>query len=318
MPPSEGGESSSSGMTKEEGQLKGQIVRLYAAVATVQLPDETVEGTLRGNLFRDEPPAVGDWVTLEKRGATYFITTILPRKSVLARRAAGTGMRRQVLIANIDRVVVVFSAAQPDPVRSMLDRFLVAAEANNLEAHIVVNKIDLGSMEELKELFEPYEKAGYRLHFTSAKTGEGIEELRSSLEGVSSVFVGPSGVGKSSLLNVLYPGLNLKIGQISAAYGKGRHTTVGGTLVRLPGGGSVADTAGLREVALWLIPPDELPDCFPEMRPYLEGCQFNDCVHIAEPGCRVREAIEADVIDQGRYNSYVQLRKEAVEIWPRW
>jgi ribosome biogenesis GTPase len=299
-------------------QDTGQIVRLYADVATVQLPEGTVEGTLRANLFRDDPPAVGDWVTLEKRGGTYFITKVLPRKSVLARRAAGKTVRRQVLIANIDRVIVAFAAAQPDPVLSILDRFLVAAEINHLDAHIVVNKMDLADGEDIHDLFRPYEKAGYLVHYTSVKTGEGIEELRGALQDVASVFVGPSGVGKSSLLNTIYPGLDLKVGLISAAYGKGRHTTVGGLLVKLPGGGSVADTAGLREMNLWLIPPNELPDCYPEMRPYLDGCQFNNCAHLTEPGCRVRDAVESGEIDAGRYRSYVQLRAEAVEAWPRW
>ena len=296
----------------------GQIIRLYADVATVQLPGRAVEGTLRANLFRDDPPAVGDWVTVEKRGETYFITKVLPRKSVLARRAAGKTVRRQVLIANVDRVLVVFAAALPDPVLSILDRFLVIAEVNHLEAQIVVNKMDLAPDEETHDLFSAYERAGYSVHYTSVKTGEGVEGLRGALQGVSSVLVGPSGVGKSSLLNTLYPGLDLKVGLISAAYGKGRHTTVGGLLVYLPGGGSVADTAGLREVTVWLIPPNELPDCFPEIRPYMDDCQFNDCAHLAEPGCRVLEAVERGEIDSGRYRSYVQLRAEAVETWPRW
>jgi ribosome biogenesis GTPase len=302
---------------------QGQIIRLYADVATVQLSNEgvdglKVEGTLRGKLFRDDPPAVGDWVTVEKRGETYVITTVLPRKSVLARRAAGKTVRRQVLIANVDRVMVAFAAAQPDPALSMLDRFLVVAEVNNLEAHIVVNKMDLVNSEDTRAMFAQYEKAGYPVHYTSVKAGLGMGELRGALEGATSVFVGPSGVGKSSLLNTLYPGLNLKVGEISAAYGTGRHTTVGGLLVKLPGGGSVADTAGLREVGFWLIPPNELPDCFPEMRPYMDNCQFSDCAHLTEPGCRVREAVERKEIDEARYESYRQLRVEAVETWPRW
>lgn len=302
----------------EMTESEGQIIRLYADVATVQLPGMAVEGNLRANLFRDDPPAVGDWVTVEKRGETYFITKVLPRKSVLARRAAGKTVRRQVLIANVDRVMVVFAAALPDPVLSILDRFLVIAEVNHLEAHIVINKMDLAESEEIHDLVRPYEKTGYTVHYTSVKTGEGIEGLRSALQDVSSVFVGPSGVGKSSLLNTLYPGLDLKVGQISVAYGKGRHTTVGGLLVHLPGGGSVADTAGLREVTVWLIPPNELPDCFPEIRPYMDDCQFNDCAHLTEPGCRVLEAVARGEIDPGRYRSYVQLRAEAVETWPRW
>ena len=173
-----------------------------------------MEGTFRGKLFRDDPPAVGDMVTLEKRGSTYLITGILPRRSVLARRAAGRTIRRQVLIANVDRVMIAFAAAQPDPALSMLDRFLVVAEINHLDAHIIVNKMDLAEDETwTREMFHPYEQAGYTVHYTSVKKGMGVEGLRGALEGVASVIVGPSGVGKSSLLNTLYPGLGLRVGR---------------------------------------------------------------------------------------------------------
>jgi ribosome biogenesis GTPase len=298
--------------------LTARVIRLYADVATVQFDGQTVQSPIRGKLFKAEPPAVGDWVRLEKRGGQYVIVEVLPRKSVLARRQPGTTARRQVLIANIDQVIVVFAAAQPDPVPGMLDRFLVVAEANELDAHIVVNKMDLVDRKAIEPIFEPYITAGYPVHFTSVYTGEGLEELRSALKGKESVFVGPSGVGKSSLLNALFPGLNLKVGQVSQAYGRGRHTTVGGYLIKLPGDITVADTAGLREVGLWMVPPEELPECFPEFRSYIGQCRFNDCAHIAEPGCAVREAVQQGHIYRSRYESYVRLRAEAEETFPRW
>ena len=296
----------------------GQIIRLYADVATLQIGDRTVQFPLRGKLFTENPPAVGDWVTIEERRGVPAIASVLPRRSVLARRAAGPVLKRHVLIANVDQVVIVFSAAAPEPNAAMLDRFLVVAEEDHLPAQIVVNKMDLAPEEVTHSLFAPYQKAGYPVHFTSVKTGRGLDELREVLRGKESVFVGPSGVGKSSLLNSLYSGLNLKVGRVSEAYGKGRHTTVGGYLIRLPDGASVADTAGLRELGLWMIPPAELPDCFPEFRPYLDNCRFSDCAHISEPGCAIREAVDRGEIDLGRYESYVKLRGEAVAAYPRW
>jgi len=300
------------------GKETGQIVRLYADFATVQLGERAVECVIRGKLFRADPPAVGDFVRVEQAGGRYVVAELMPRKSALVRRAAGTTVEKQVMIANIDQVVIVFAAARPDPHLATLDRFLVVVEANDLQTCIVINKLDLAGHEQTEQLFRPYAQAGYPIYYTSVKTGEGLNDLREALKGKESALIGPSGVGKSSLLNALYPGLNLKIGQISEAYGKGRHTTVGGLVIKLPDSASVADTAGLREVGLWLVPPDDLPHCFPEFRPHLGKCRFSDCVHIAEPDCAIRAAVERGEIDPSRYESYVKLRAEATESWPRW
>jgi ribosome biogenesis GTPase len=312
----QGGELAGSGNRDEH--TSAQIVRLYAEVATVQLGEQTLECVIRGKLYRAEPPAVGDFVRVERAAGRHVVVEVLPRKSALVRRAAGTTTDKQVMIANIDEVLVVFAAERPQPNLAGLDRFLVVVEANDLHAHVVVNKLDLAERARTERLFEPYGRAGYPLHYTSAKSGEGLEELRLALKGKESVLIGPSGVGKSSLLNALYPGLDLKVGQLSEAYGKGRHTTVGGRLIRLPDEASVADTAGLREVGLWLVPPDELPNSFPEFRPYLGECRFSDCAHLAEPNCAVRAALQRGEINASRYDSYVKLRAEAVELWPRW
>jgi ribosome biogenesis GTPase len=317
-----------------QDRATGRIIRLYADVATVQVGERTVECAIRGKLFTSDPPAVGDFVRIEPVRDAFAIAEVLPRRSVLARRAAGTVGRKQVLIANIDQVIVVFSAATPPFNAATLDRFLVVVEANDLDARIVVNKMDLAEpiaecgmriadleaneQFKIQNQLQLYVDAGYRVHFTSVETGLGIEGLKAELEGKESVFVGPSGVGKSSLLNALYPGLDLKVGRVSEAYGKGRHTTVGGNLIRLPGGASVADTAGLREVGLWLIPPDELPYCFPEFRPRMAECRFSDCAHLADLGCAVRAALDRGEIAPSRYDSYVKLRAEATETWPRW
>ena len=304
---------------KRAGPQQGRIVRLYSDVATVQLEDgSTVQPAIRGRLFTADPPAVGDIVRVEPVGGQYALTAVEPRKSQFARRAAGSANKRQVLIANIDQVLVVFAAARPEPNLAMLDRFLVVVETNDLAARIVVNKIDLTGIDQARALFRMYEDVGYPVHYTSVETGEGLDELKAAIAGKESVLVGPSGVGKSSLLNALYPGLDLKVGQISEAQGKGRHTTVGGLLIPLPDGAMVADTAGLREIGLWLIDPNDLPECFPEFRPHMGKCRFTDCAHVAEPDCAVRSAVAEGEIHPSRYESYLKLRAEAVETWPRW
>jgi ribosome biogenesis GTPase len=256
--------------------------------------------------------AVGDRVLLEHDATgAWAIAEILPRRSRLARRAPGGGQGERIVAANVDQVVVVFAAANPEPHRRMLDRFLVIAEANELSARVVINKVELvGGPGAARERWIDYERAGYPVHLTSAKRGDGLEALHGALNGVVSVLTGPSGVGKSSLLNAMFPGLDLRVGEISESVNKGRHTTVGGYLHPLPGddGGYVADTPGLREIGMWALAPESLDACFPELRPYLPHCRFADCHHGVEPDCAVRAAVEAGEISMARYESYLKLR----------
>jgi ribosome biogenesis GTPase len=266
--------------------------------------------------------AVGDLVTLERdeRGAAWAIGEILPRRSRLARRAPGGGHGERVVAANVDQVVVVFAAAKPDPHQRMLDRFLVIAEANELPARVVINKVELVGIDEARTRFADYERAGYPVHYTSVKARVGLGELHDSLRGRTSVLSGPSGVGKSSLMNVLYPGLDLRVGEISESVNKGRHTTVGGYAHPLPGpdGGFVVDTPGLREVGLWGLPPERLDRCFPEFRALIPDCRFADCQHAAEPDCAVRAAVERGQLSAERYESYRKLRGELEEVAHLW
>ena len=263
---------------------------------------------------------VGDAVTLETGSTpdTWVIGTIHPRKSQLARRMPGGGHGERIVAANVDQVVIVFAAAKPEPHVRMLDRFLVIAEGNALEARIVINKIDLVDEAETRDRFADYAKAGYPMHFTSKKSGIGLTELHDALAGRVSVLSGPSGVGKSSLLNAMYPGLNLRVGEISESVNKGRHTTVGGFMHPLPDGGYVVDTPGLREVGMWGMPSEHLDSCFPELRPFLERCRFGDCTHLAEPDCAVRAAVEAGEASAERYDSYAKLRGELEESERKW
>lgn len=280
----------------------------------------TYEASLRGRLKHgtgeDEQVlklAVGDRVVIAGGGGAHVIEVIEPRRSVLARREPGGRQGQRVVVANVDQVVVVFAAARPEPHPRMLDRFLVIAEANGLVARIVINKIDLVPEERARERFADYIVAGYPVHFTSVAARAGLDGLRDALGGRVSALSGPSGVGKSSLLNALYPGLDLRIGAISESVNKGRHTTVGALLTPLPDGGFVADTPGLREVGVWGIAPSDLAPCFPEFRAVLGQCRFADCAHLAEPGCAVRELVSAGRVSRERYESYVRLYGELEE-----
>lgn len=291
---------------------EGVVLRGTGGVWEVRLASGAVaEAALRGRLKQVERGAlklaVGDHVTVTwepgEPGA-WYITTIHERRSKLARREPGGRRGERVVVANVDQVLVVFAIANPEPHPRMLDRFLAIAEANGLAARIVVNKVDLASEAAVRERFAAHVAAGYPLHCTSAREGTGLAELGAQLAGRVSVLTGPSGVGKSSLMNALFPGLQLRTAAISESVNKGRHTTVGAVLHPLPDGGYIADTPGLREVGLWGIEPSELAYCFPEFRPLIGACRFADCAHLTEPGCAVREGGGA------RYESYVKLREE--------
>ena len=267
--------------------------------------------------------AVGDRVVLEQDAdnASIAIAEILPRRSRLARRAPGGGQGERVVAANVDQVLIVFAAANPEPHPRMLDRFLVIAEANQLAARIVINKVELvGGADVARERWVDYERAGYPVHYTSVKQRQGLEQLHDSLAGVVTVLTGPSGVGKSSLLNAMFAGLELRVGEISESVNKGRHTTVGGYVHPLPGGegGYVVDTPGLREVGMWMLSPSELDACFPEIRSRSDACRFADCTHQHEPECAVRDAVQRGELSVARYESYVKLRSELLDSKPVW
>lgn len=295
---------------------KGVVLHGTGGAWHVQCEDgAAVVASLRGSVKHssDVKLAVGDEVFLRQdpRGSGWAIDEVLERRSALSRRDPGRTRGERTIVANVDQVVVVFALREPEPHVAMLDRFLVIAEANSLAARVVVNKIDLAGDDEARALFGAYGAIGYPLHITSARTGHGLELLREQLRGRTSAIAGPSGVGKSSLMNALYPGLSLRVGEISASVNKGRHTTVGAFLHPLPDGGFVVDTPGLREIGLWGVPSRGLDGCFPEMRALKEECRFADCVHLAEPDCAVREALERGAIDASRYASYQKLLEEA-------
>lgn len=300
--------------------MTGTVVKAQSGFFWVQTDEGTLRCTLRGRLKKSRVPSdiatLGDQVrimpTVPGEGA---VEEVLPRHSKLARRAAGAKgvWKEDVLVANLDQLVAVFAVTNPEPNARMLDRFLINAELNNLDVLIVGNKADLLPRAEAEKFFTPYTRIGYRVLFTSVKRNEGIDELREALIGKLSALSGRSGVGKSSLLNMVQPGLGLKTGEISVSgsnAGKGKHTTVAGELIPLTGGGFVADTPGIRELGLWQVPPAELDWGFREFRPFIDECYFQPCSHLHEPDCAVREAVNQGAIDEARYDSYVRLREE--------
>lgn len=298
----------------------GTVVKAQSGFFWVVTDEGTLRCTLRGRLKKSRVPSdiatLGDRVrvtpTIPGEGA---VEEVLPRRSKLARRAAGSKgvWREDILVANLNQLVAVFAVANPAPHVRMLDRYLVNAELNELAVIIVANKCELLAPDEATAIFATYTRIGYDVLFTSAKQNIGVDELRARLEDKISAFSGPSGVGKSSLMNVIQPGLALRTGAISLAganVGKGRHTTVAAELVPLHCGGFVADTPGIRELGLWQVPPTQLDWGFREFRPYLDQCYFQPCSHLHEPDCAVREATAQRAIDPLRYDSYSRLREE--------
>ncbi len=298
----------------QSASLLGTILRARSGFYSVRTDDgRLVESQLRGLLKRERQPTdlavIGDRVQVALLDdGTGVIEHVEPRRSKFSRRQPGPRgtWKEDMLVANVDQVLVVFACADPMPHVRMLDRFLVVAEHNEVPAVVVANKIDLVHLDQAHATFDPYEAIGYPVHFVSALEGIGVEELADRLSGKTSVVTGPSGVGKSTLLNAIQPGLRIETGDVSEFLHKGRHTTTMAELHPLaaPGDGYVADTPGLRELGLWQIPPNELAWCFPEFEPFLGGCGFNDCRHVNEPRCAIRGAVADGRISEARHDSY--------------
>jgi ribosome biogenesis GTPase / thiamine phosphate phosphatase len=294
---------------------EGTVVQARSGRHCVETGDEVVVCQVRGRLKREQLDtdliATGDRVLWRPtRPGRGVIEKVLPRETQLSRRRPGHVEAEQVIVANPHQAVFIFAVHEPRPNLRMLDRLLVLAENNDLPAIVCANKVDLVDSDQARALFGVYEKIGFRVLYTSAKTGQGVEDLRNHLRDKLSVLSGPSGAGKTSLLNAIQPELGLATRQISGATGKGRHTTVGVRLWPLDEGGYVADTPGLREAGLWDIEPEELGWHFVEFRPYLSDCRFSTCTHTHEPGCAVKAAVEAGEISERRYESYCRLLVE--------
>lgn len=319
-----------------ESQLDGLVVKEQSGFFWVEVADGTtymcrLRGRLMEDARQDDIAAIGDRVRIstveaDETGPVGVIEAVEPRETVLSRaartegaRGAGDAERQHVIIANADQVFFVFAAAEPSPKLHMLDRMLVAGEKSEIpELVIVVNKIDLEDPSNISAGFMPYEQMGYTVLYTSARDGRGVDQLRDSLRSKLSAFTGPSGVGKTSLLNQLQPGLGRQVKQVSKAGAEGVHTTRDSALIKLEpqafGDGTyLADTPGMRYLNVWDVEPEELDGYFLDIAEYVDGCRFSDCRHFNEPGCAVRAAVDRGEISKRRYKSYRKLRTELEE-----
>jgi ribosome biogenesis GTPase / thiamine phosphate phosphatase len=297
---------------EKEQVLQGLIIKAQSGFFTVETGEGLIVCQLRGKLKQGRAmgdiAAVGDRVriTLLLDGSGVIEEVEERERAIIRLDPRPQGEYQQILLANPDQAIFVFACANPSPRLKMLDRYLVIAEKQKVPALIVANKIDL--VNDPKEIFGLYESIGYRVLYTSPKLKVGLDELKSALNGRVSALAGPSGVGKSTLLNAIQPGLGLAVNEISTAMNKGKHTTVTRQLFPIEGGGYVGDTPGWKSLALWDTEPEELDAYFPELRELVPHCQFSDCTHTHEPGCAVQAALKEGKIHPERYQSYLRLR----------
>lgn len=291
----------------------GVVTAVFGPLVRVQVGEETVVAPFRRRLRflgPEEDPrlVVGDRVLLEGRPPQYVVTAVERRSTVLVRRSPETG-RPRVVAANVDQAVVVMATGSPEPNPRLLDRLLVACHSARIAPVICFNKIDQGTAG-IDGWVGDYQDAGYTIVLTSARTARGMGTLKRAVAGRTTLFCGPSGVGKSALLNAIHPGYKLREGSISEATGKGRHTTSTAQLLPLPGAGFVVDTPGVREFGLWSFGPKELAGYFPDVAGWAHRCAFADCDHVTSAECAVRAAVETGALSSRRYTSFLKLLEE--------
>ncbi len=291
--------------------LRGRVLSVHGLASKVEADDKTVyhcptRGILK-TLSTDQRNVVaaGDIVYFRPAGGCEgVIQRVEPRRGVISRSSRG---RQHVIVSNVDQLLIISSAAEPRLKPNLIDRFLVTAEKMNVRPVICINKIDLVEAASLQPLVGVYSQMGYQVMLVSAQTGLGLDRLRQQLAGRQSVVAGQSGVGKSSLLNVVEPGLNIRVAHVSAETQKGRHTTTAACLIPLAMGGYVVDTPGIRQFQLWDVIAEEVSGFYRDIRPFVCLCRYPDCSHTHEDECAVKDAVADDKIDARRYESYCHL-----------
>ncbi len=292
--------------------LKGVVLRDEGSQLVVDVGGEERACSIRKTLRRKtgkrrKPVAVGDRVHIEQSGEGFAIVAVEPRQGVLSRPDPSQPRREQLLVANLDTVLVVAAAKRPDFVPNLIDRFLVAAESRGLDIGIVINKTDLDPDRSYAVFTDTYRELGYDVFEVSATDGTGVEDVRTYLTDRTTSLLGHSGVGKSSLANALDESLKIRVGDVQQQSGKGTHTTTTVSLLRLPWGGYLVDTPGIREFGLWNVEIADIGLWFREFAQRADDCRFNDCLHENEPQCAVTAAVAAGAIQQWRYDSYAAL-----------
>jgi ribosome biogenesis GTPase len=307
-------ESDSGGLIVPEVDLTechpGRVLSIRGLLSDVEGPDgrlwRCATRRLLKTLSTDQRHvvAVGDRVMFRPAGDEGMIERVEPRRRVISRTSRG---RQQIIVANVDQMLIVSSAAEPHLKPNLIDRMLVTAEKSSIRPVICINKIDLIDPADLQPLVGVYGQMGYEVHLISTVKNIGISRLRRKMPGVASVVVGQSGVGKSSILNALEPGLGLRVGKVSEETEKGKHTTTNARLIPLAGGGYVVDTPGIRQFQLWDVIPEEVAGYYRDLRPFISGCRYPNCTHTHEADCAVKNAVADGRLDARRYESYCHL-----------
>ena len=298
--------------------MKGRVTKSTGSWYDV-LTDEgvTVQCRLKGKLRLENrrttnPVVIGDWVIVEpeKDNSAAVISEVLKRNNYIIRQSARNRTAEHILAANIDRAFIIATVKQPATTTGFIDRFLLTAEAYHIPSTILLNKMDLYNEDDLRqvEFFKNiYSKAGYPIELISAKTDEHLNAVRALMKDKVNLVAGHSGVGKSTFINKMIPGMNLKVGDVSDYHSKGMHTTTFAEMFHIPEGGFIIDTPGIKEFGILDLAPEELAHYFPEMKTRMHNCKFNNCLHINEPKCAIRDAVEKGEISKSRYGSYLAI-----------